>query len=153
MALIEARHEFVLPVAPVEAFALLSDPEQDPVWQTACVSTALLDGPPRVGGHYTITFKLIGKVMPFTVEIDTFEPGVLSEFHSLEGPFSYVGAYAYEDAGEGSTRVRWKFDVDPGDYFGITPKSLVRKLLVSQVKSDTEKLAAKLRATQERTSR
>lgn len=144
MALIEARHEFILPVAPERAFALLSDPEQDPVWQTACVSSKLLDGPPHVGGRYEITFKLIGKTMPFTVEITTFEPGVLSEFRSLEGPFGYVGSYAYTPVEDQGTLVRWKFDVEPGDYFGITPKSLVRKLLVSQVKSDTEKLAKHL---------
>jgi uncharacterized protein YndB with AHSA1/START domain len=142
--MIKAEHTFDLPVPPKEAFALLSDPARDPEWQTACVETRLLNGPARPGGRYEITFQLIGKRMTFTVEITEFEPGHRSRFHVLEGPFHYVGTYDYTDHGDGTTGVHWTFDVDPGDFFGIMPQSLVKKLLVSQVKKDSGKLAATL---------
>ncbi|MFZ3558351.1 SRPBCC family protein [Streptomyces sp. BH055] len=143
--MIRAEHTFDLPVPPGEAFARLSDPARDPEWQAACVATRLLDGPARAGGRYEITFQLIGKRMTFTVEISEYEPGLRSRFHVLDGPFHYVGTYAYTEHPDGTTGVHWTFDVDPGDYFGAMPQSLVKKLLVSQVKKDSGKLAADLR--------
>jgi hypothetical protein len=144
--MINAEHRFTLPVGPEEAFDLLSDPARDPEWQAACVGTTLLDGPARAGGRYEIIFQLIGRKMAFTVELLAYEPGVRSEFKVLEGPFGYVGSYRYTARPDGATDVHWTFDVDPGDYFGIMPLSLVKKLLVTQVKKDSGKLAAKLGA-------
>ncbi|MFJ4414140.1 MULTISPECIES: SRPBCC family protein [unclassified Streptomyces] len=142
---INAAYTFRLPVTPEEAFARVSQPLQDPVWQAACVDVTLLNGEPRPGGQYAITFEMVGKRMDFTVEIDEFVPGVRSAFHTLSGPFGYVGTYTYTAQGDGSTTVDWTFDVDPGDYFGIMPKSLLRKVLVNGVKKDAAKLAERLR--------
>jgi ribosome-associated toxin RatA of RatAB toxin-antitoxin module len=142
--MIKAEYEFDLPVPPKEAFALLSDPEQDPVWQSACTEARLLNGAPRPGGQYEITFQLIGKRMTFTCEITEFEPGRRSKFHVLEGPFRYVGTYDYSEREDGTTHVHWVFDVDPGEFFGIMPNSLLRKVLVSQVKKDSGRLARTL---------
>ncbi|MFF8537582.1 SRPBCC family protein [Streptomyces sp. SAS_267] len=141
---VKAEYAFRLPVTPKEAFAQISDPAQDPVWQAACVDVKLLDGEPRPGGRYEITFQLIGKRMEFTVEISEFEPGRRSKFHTLEGPFGYVGTYDYTENEDGTTTVHWTFEVEPGDYFGIMPKSLLRKVLVNSVKKDSGKLAAQL---------
>ncbi|MEU2777162.1 SRPBCC family protein [Streptomyces sp. NPDC007162] len=143
--MITAEYSFDLPVPPETAFALVSDPEQDPVWQAACVQSRLLNGPAREGCRYEITFALVGKRMTFTVEIDSYEPGRVSRFHVLEGPFTYHGTYVYSAGPAGTTTVDWTFDVEPGDYFGIMPKSLLRKVLVNSVKKDSAKLAEKLR--------
>jgi Polyketide cyclase / dehydrase and lipid transport len=142
--MINAEHRFTLPVGPEEAFAVLSDPAKDPEWQSACVATELLDGPADAGRRYTITFQLVGRRMEFTVEILAYEPGVRSEFKAVDGPFGYLGRYVYTERADGGTDVHWTFDVDPGDYFGIMPLSLVKKLLVSQVKKDSGKLATRL---------
>jgi hypothetical protein len=142
--MINAEHSFDLPVAPAEAFALLSDPVRDPEWQSACVHTRLLDGPPRAGGQYEITFQMVGRRMTFIVEITAYEPGHRSAFRVVDGPFGYTGAYTYTERPGGSTGVHWTFDVDPGSYFGVMPLSLVKKLLISQVKKDSGKLAAQL---------
>jgi uncharacterized protein YndB with AHSA1/START domain len=143
--MIKAEYGFDLPVSPKEAFALLSDPAQDPEWQAACVDVRLLNGAARAGGRYEITFQLIGKRMTFTVEVTEFEPGHRSKFHVLEGPFKYIGTYDYTENEDGTTGVHWTFEVEPGDYFGIMPKSLLRKVLVNSVKKDSSKLAEKLR--------
>jgi uncharacterized protein YndB with AHSA1/START domain len=142
--MIRAEHRFVLPVPPAEAFALLSDPAREGEWQSACVGTRLLNGEARTGCRYEITFQLVGKTMPFTAEITAFEPGARSEFTSIDGPFGYVGGYRYTEVEGGKTSVHWRFDVEPGDYFGITPLPLVRKLLVAQVKRDSGRLADRL---------
>jgi ribosome-associated toxin RatA of RatAB toxin-antitoxin module len=145
--MINAEHRFTLPVSPGQAFALLSDPAKDPEWQTACVEARLLDGPVRAGCRYQITFQLIGRRMTFTVEVLAYEPGACSEFQSVEGPFAYVGRYEYNERPDGTTDVDWTFRVDPGDYFGILPLTLVRKLLITQVKKDSGRLAERLRDT------
>jgi len=142
--MIVAEYAFNLPVAPEEAFAILSNPARDPEWQSACTESRLLDGEPRPGGRYEIVFQLIGKRMPFSCVLDEFEPGRGSKFHTTDGPFSYVGTYVYTALADGTTDVHWRFDVEPGDYFGIMPKPLITKVLVNQVKKDSGKLAARL---------
>jgi ribosome-associated toxin RatA of RatAB toxin-antitoxin module len=147
--MINAEYRFTLPVSPKEAFNLLSDPAREPEWQSACVETKLLDGQASAGCRYEITFQLIGRRMTFTVEVLAYEPGVRSEFKVVEGPFGYLGSYEYAERQDGTADVHWRFDVDPGNYFGIMPLSLVKKLLVSQVKKDSGKLAARLGAQRE----
>ncbi|RKN40379.1 SRPBCC family protein [Streptomyces hoynatensis] len=142
--MIEATHEFRLPVSPEEAFRWLSDPARDPEWQSACQETRLLNGPARPGCHYEIVFQMVGRRLAFSVEITDFEPGRHSRFAVLDGPFRYVGSYRYAEQEPGTTQVRWTFDVDPGDYFGIMPKSLLKKVLVTQVKKDSRALAERL---------
>ncbi|MER6147934.1 SRPBCC family protein [Streptomyces hirsutus] len=143
-ASLRAEYEFDLPVPPKEAFAWLSDPARDPEWQAGCVDTKLLNGAAREGCRYEITFALIGKRMTFTVDITAYEPGRRSRFHVVDGPFGYTGTYDYTERPDGTTGVHWTFDVEPGDYFGIMPKSLLRKVLVSQVKKDSGRLADRL---------
>jgi hypothetical protein len=145
---IRAETSFTLPVPPAEAFALVSDPANDPDWQTACVYSRVVDGPPRPGCRYEITFKMIGKQMDFSVEILDYEPGIVSRFRTLDGPFGYCGTYSYTGLADAGTSVHWLFEVDPGAYFGITPTSLVKKLLIAQVKKDSTKLAGRLRAAE-----
>lgn len=142
--MIRAEYDFTLPVPPQEAFAVLSDPERDPEWQSACLETRLLNGAARTGCRYAITFQMIGRRLPFTVEITAYEPGRRSSFQVLEGPFRYVGTYDYSERPGGGTGVHWTFEVEPGDYFGIMPKSLLGKVLVNQVKKDSGKLAQRL---------
>jgi hypothetical protein len=142
--MIRAEYRFNLPVPPGRAFEMLSDPARDPDWQSACVGTRLLDGAPGVGCRYEITFQMLGRRMSFTVQITEFEPGRHSRFAVLEGPFRYVGSYLYTAQEDGTTDVHWTFDVEPGDFFGIMPKSLMKKVLVSQVKKDSGNLRKQL---------
>ena len=142
--MIRAEYRFNLPVSPQQAFEILSDPARDPEWQTACLGTRLLDGSADVGRRYEITFLLLDRRMDFTVEINIYDPGRHSRFTVLEGPFRYIGNYRYTEEGDGTTEVHWTFDVDPGDFFGIMPESLIRKVLVGEVEKDSRALRKKL---------
>jgi ribosome-associated toxin RatA of RatAB toxin-antitoxin module len=144
--MINAEYTFSLPVPPEEAFALLSDPARDPEWQAGCVQTRLLNGAAREGCQYEIVFQLINRRMVFTCEITAYQPGRRSQFKVLQGPFRYYGTYDYAAGADGSTSVHWQFDVEPGDYFGIMPKALLKKVLITQVKKDSGRLAASLAA-------
>jgi hypothetical protein len=140
-----AELTFELPVSPKDAFAILSNPLKDPEWQASCKMTKLLTGPVGKGCTYEIVFVMVGKRLEFKGEVTEYEPGVYSQFRTTEGPISYVGAYTYTEKPDGTTGVYWTFDVEPGDYFGVMPISLLQKLLVSQVKKDVAKLTATLR--------
>jgi hypothetical protein len=141
---IKAEYKFTLPVSTMEAFYLLSDPAREPEWRTVCVEAKLLNGKAKAGCRYEITFKLVGRLIKFTAEILTFEPGVRSEVKTLDGPFGYFGRFGYTEIQDRVTQIHWQFDVDPGDYFAIIPHSLVGKTLVADVKRDSARLAARL---------
>jgi hypothetical protein len=142
--MIHADYRFHLPVTPGRAFDVLSDPRRDPDWQSACLRSSLLNGAPGVGCRYDITFQMLGRRMDFTVEITDFEPGRHSRFAVVQGPFRYIGNYYYYGRDDGTTEVHWTFDVDPGEFFGILPKSLMKKVLISQVEKDSSNLSAQL---------
>lgn len=145
--MIDAEYRFTLPVSAREAFDLLSDPAREPQWRSVCVEARLLDEAPAAGCRYEITFLMLDRRMTFTAEILAYEPGVRSDFTVLQGPFGYSGSYVYTENPDGGTEVHWIFRVDPGDYFGVMPHSLVSKLLIDQIKKDSDRLAERLRGT------
>jgi carbon monoxide dehydrogenase subunit G len=153
MTMIRAEYQFRLPVPAQQAFEIISDPTRDPVWQASCLEARLTDGPLGAGCTYEVVFQMLGRRLEFTVEITDFEPGRISRFAVLEGPFRYIGAYEYSDNGDGTTDIHWTFDVDPGEYFGIMPKALLKKVLVSQVKKDISKLNRQLAQESSATAR
>jgi hypothetical protein len=142
--LVNAEYDFTLPLSPAEAFRLVSDPVMDPVWQAACVAARRLDGSAAAGSRYEITFSLFGKAMTFTVRLTRYEPGVGSRFTVTDGPFRYSGGYEYAARPDGGTSVHWFLAVDPGSTFGLMPAALLKKMLISQVKKDAARLAARL---------
>jgi carbon monoxide dehydrogenase subunit G len=142
--MIRAEYSFTLPVSPDQAFAIVSDPARHSEWMTACLRTRLLDSLPAPGHRYEITFEFLSRKMDFLVEINTYDPGRHSRFISLEGPFRYIADYRYQPQADGITEVHWTFDVHPGDFFGLTPDSLIRKFLVSQVEKDSQSLRERL---------
>ncbi|MPZ28227.1 MAG: RND transporter [Micromonosporaceae bacterium] len=144
--MIRAEYRFHLPVPPEQGFDVLSDPTRDPEWQSACAHTRLLDGAVGAGCRYEIAFQILGRRLDFTVEITDFIPGRHSRFVTVEGPFRYVGSYHYHRRADGTTDVQWTFDVDPGDYFGILPEVLLKKVLINQVKKDSSSLSKQLAA-------
>jgi uncharacterized protein len=143
---INAEYSFTLPIAPEAAFSYFSNPENDPEWQDSCVECKMLDGSPQVGAHYNIVFSFLGRKMQFKaliVESDALR-GVYG-FRVVEGPFKYEGRYAFHPHPEGS-RVDWRFDAEPGGFFGILPIGLIKKVLISQVEKDSGKLRKRLLA-------
>lgn len=144
--MIRAEYQFHLPVPPTAAFDVLSNPERDPDWQASCVHARLLGGALGAGCRYQVTFQMLGRRMDFTGEVTDFDRPRYSRFVALDGPFRYVGSYQYDERGDGTTDIHWTFDVDPGEFFGVIPKPLLRKILVNQVKKDIGVLSKQLAA-------
>ena len=143
--MIHADYTYTLPVAPAQAFAYLSNPANDSEWQNACVSAELLDPAPVVGCRYNIVFSLLGRKMKFVSEITLIEPDREYAFKVIDGSFYYEGRYSFRPHAHG-TEVHWQFAAEPGNFFGILPASLLRKVLISQVEKDSVTLARLLKA-------
>lgn len=130
--MIETRHEFLLPVAPAQAFDLFARPENDPLWQAACESAR---SDPQASDRYRVVFSFLGRRMAFTCEVSERQRPRIHAFRTVEGPFAYRGSYRFEPHAQG-TRVHWHFAADPGGFFGLLPDTLLRKVLLSQFESD-----------------
>jgi len=138
--MIHAEYTYTLPVPPARAFAYLSNPANDKEWQASCVSAELLSAQPAVGCRYNIVFSFLGRKMQFVGEITTLQADSEYAFKVVDGSFYYEGRYSLRPHPDG-TEVFWRFDAEPGKFFGILPASLLRKVLISQIEKDSTKLA------------
>ena len=137
--MIDANHDFWLPAPPGEVFDYLADPKNDARWQASCQAAELLDAPCAAGSRYRITFALLGREMRFLCEVTDRQLPNRYAFRAVEGSFHYSGAYDFDAESDG-TRVTWRFQAEPAGFFGLIPASLLRKVLLSQVQQDTERL-------------
>jgi uncharacterized membrane protein len=142
--MINVEYQTNLPVPADIAFAVMSDPARDPDWQGSCLSTRVLGATLGPGCRYEIAFQMLGKRMDFVAEIIEYEPGVASRFQVVEGPFQYIGSYRYHAQADGTTDLKWTFDAEPGGYFGVLPKSLLKKAVLAQVTKDLNNLSKML---------
>ncbi len=140
--MIHADYTYTLPVPPAVAFPYLSNPGNDAEWQSSCIAAELLGPAPEVGCRYNITFSFLGRKMQFTGEITTLEADHDYAFKVIEGSFHYDGRYTLRPHPDGS-EVYWQFSAEPGNFFGILPASLLRKVLISQIEKDAITLARK----------
>lgn len=144
--MINAEYTFTLPLAPDAAFAYLSNPANDAEWQSSCLECRLLDGPPQTGARYAIVFSFLGRRMQFQAVIEQSDAAAgVYAFRVVEGPFQYQGRYTFHPHPEG-TEVHWRFDAEPGGFFGILPVALIRKVLISQVEKDSGNLRKRFQA-------
>jgi uncharacterized membrane protein len=138
--MIFAEYFFHLPISPSVAFSYLANPENDPHWQSSCVSAKLSGATVQVGGGYHIVFNFLGRKMEFECEVTQVQPDSEYAFKVLKGSFHYEGRYSFSPHANG-TQVHWQFSAEPGKFFGILPASLLRKVLISQIEKDTVTLA------------
>lgn len=148
--MITVEHRFTLPAPPARAFVVLAQPENDPLWQSACRSATLHQAPCALGSHYDIVFDFLGRGMRFECEIIRHAPGESYAFKVVTGSFHYEGHYHFEAAAGDQTQVLWRFSAEPGSFFGLIPTGLIRKVLLSQFERDVPALQA-LCAQQPRT--
>ena len=96
-----------------EVFAFLADAENDPKWRPGVKQIHREGGAPGVGTIYRQKVSgPMGKTIDADVEITTFEPGRLIEFHAIAGPVRPRGSYVLESAGDGATRVTFSLEAE-----------------------------------------
>ncbi len=128
--------------SPVEfVFAYIGNPINDQYWQESCHGVELDEPGEAVGEgtRYHIQFQFLGRAMPFTAAVTEYEPFQAYAYETLSGPMQYKGTYRFTRIGN-STQIDWTFAAEPGGFFGIIPRTLLKKVLAKQVEGDIGRL-------------
>jgi len=138
---ITIEHNYLLEASSEEVFNYLSNPLNDYLWQSSCDDVTMKDAnePLGAGVEYTIHFGFLSRKLHFQAHITTFEPNKAYGYEALSGPMPYRGHYEFTEAPEG-VQVKWFFTAIPGKFFGIIPKSLIKKTMLKKTTEDIARL-------------
>ena len=116
-----------------EVFALLSNAENDPKWQSGTIeSKKTSDGPIGVGTTWRRVSQLIGRRIESESEFTEYELNRKLAFKSKSGPIQFESRMTFERV-EGGTRINTKFEAEIGGFF-----KLAEPLVVSMGKRQLE---------------
>jgi uncharacterized membrane protein len=143
MTRVEHSVEIDLPLE--EVFAFVSDPLNDPYWETALLSGQDLGSPKGAGHKSARVRKLLG--LEATARIAEFEPGRKIGVRGSSGPLPFEGAWTFESFGEG-TRVTFV-----GETRASGPSKAGEPVFARMLKEDAEANLANLkRVLEDRTT-
>ncbi len=128
-----------------EVFAFATDPENDPLWQSATLETEQTsEGPLGVGATFRNTSKFLGRCIESAYEVTEMEPPRRQCIKIVSGPIPGSGCYLFEPA-EGGTRFTQTFVVEVGGFFRLA-EPLVARAIRRQFDADMATLKDVLEA-------
>jgi carbon monoxide dehydrogenase subunit G len=122
---------------PVEVFALLSDVERLPEWQTSAVE-AHTEGPLAQGSHITEKRRLLGREVDSELEVIAYEPPKRLTLRSLGGPVRFTVDHELVGQG-GGTRLTLVAEAEPGGLMRFTGP-MVARTAEQQFRQDFDRL-------------
>ncbi len=127
---VEHSVEIDLPLE--EVFAFVSDPLNDPYWETALLSEQDLGSPKAVGSGATRVRKLLGPPFESTAQITDFELNRKIGVRGSSGPLPFEGGWTFEPFGSG-TRVTFV-----GEIRANGPSKATEPVFARLLKEDAE---------------
>ena len=126
---------------PEDVFAYVTDPVNDPVWQSGVVESELVDGgQTHVGSRIRVVRRFLGRRMEFVGQVTRWEPPNYAEIKSVEGPFGFGGSYRCEPE-NGGCRLTVAGELGSfGGLFGKLADPVVTQMGVRQLRADLENL-------------
>jgi carbon monoxide dehydrogenase subunit G len=120
------RIELTVEIArkPEDVFALLSDIERLPEWQTSAVE-AHTEGPLAQGSRITEKRRLVGREVDSELEVVAYEPPKRLILRSLGGPVKFTVDHELAAQGEG-TRLTLIAEAEPGGLVRLTGPMIAR---------------------------
>jgi uncharacterized protein YndB with AHSA1/START domain len=123
-----------------EVFALLSNPENGPKWNSGSIEVKKTSqGPIGVGTTYRTVRKFLGQRMEDETELTEYEPNRRYATKTKSGPIPVEAQVTFERV-NGGTRVTGTMVAEPGGFF-----KLAEPLLVSMAKRQFEADVANLK--------
>jgi uncharacterized membrane protein len=114
---VDVRTEVVIQRARVEVAAYAADPDNAPRWYVNIRSVEWVTPPPlRVGSRLAFVARFLGRRLAYTYEVVEFAPAERFVMRTAEGPFPMETTYAWESAGEGSTRMSLRNRGEPSGF-------------------------------------
>jgi carbon monoxide dehydrogenase subunit G len=112
---VQCEIEIARPRAEVAAYA--SDPDHTTEWYANIKAVAWKSPPPlTVGSRLAFVASFLGRRLEYTYEVVEHEPSERFVMRTAEGPFPMETTYAWEDAGEGATRMTMRNRGQPAGF-------------------------------------
>jgi uncharacterized membrane protein len=103
------------PAEIVAAYA--GDPSNAPEWYANISSIKWETEPPlRAGSRVAFTAQFLGRQLAYTYEISEFVPGRRLVMRTAQGPFPMETTYAWQPAGDSSTRMTLRNRGEPAGF-------------------------------------
>ncbi len=122
-----------------EVWALLTDPERVPDWQSSAESShQVSDGEMGVGTRLRDERRFMGRRATSEVEVTEFEPEQLFTLHGLSGPVRFTVRHRLSER-DGGTRVDVEAQGDPGGMGSRLMRPVIERAASHELRSDFER--------------
>ena len=97
--------------------AYASDPDHATEWYENIKAVEWRSAPPlRVGTRVAFVARFLGRRLAYTYEVVELVPGERFVMRTAEGPFPMETTYAWQDAGDGATRMTLRNRGEPSGF-------------------------------------
>jgi hypothetical protein len=139
---VQSEIEIARPRAEVAASAV--DPDNATAWYENIKAVEWESPPPlAVGARIAFVATFLGRRIAYTYEVIEHVPGERFVMRTAEGPFPMETTYAWEDAGDGATRMTLRNRGEPAGFGKVTAPVIVRAMRRANAK-DLQRLKALL---------
>jgi uncharacterized protein YndB with AHSA1/START domain len=114
---VDVTTEIVIARPRAEVAAYACDPDNATAWYRNIEAVEWTTPPPLgVGTRLAFVARFLGRRLAYTYEVREHVPGERFVMSTAEGPFPMETTYAWEDAGEGATRMTLRNRGDPAGF-------------------------------------